>query len=285
MTSSFEAGFERFARMLADRTRRSYASLHIDAAGLIRIGETNDERLRNFERILVRTEELGGRLMVPAFSYTFPKRQPYDIRETPSDVGAVTDFLRRRHTHRRTVDSMFSYLLFDGGHGDRHLRDGDYESFGDESLIADLYKTHGFICCVGGVFHNTPTEAHFLERKIGVSYRFDKRFTGTVINARGETYTQNLVFYCRKLELGLIADMTRLESEAREEGLIATWSVPDLEFEIEALNVADLEPFLRRRLELDPYFLCTTEEDFKENWRARNSAAETRKRVSPKPQR
>ena len=68
----------------------------------------------------------------------------------------------------------------------------DYETFGDNSLIGELFNSNGYICCVGDVFHNTPTEVHFIERLLQVSYRSNKTMSGEIIDREGESHFQNL---------------------------------------------------------------------------------------------
>lgn len=95
------------ANTIAAKTKDRLASIHIDAIGLIRLGHTNEERLENFDRILVSAEQMGGNIMIPTFSYTYPKKEVFSILETPSDVGLVTEFLRKRYPHKRTIDPFF----------------------------------------------------------------------------------------------------------------------------------------------------------------------------------
>jgi len=99
------------ADVIAEKTRDRMASIHIDAIGLIRLGQNNQERLVNFDRIVISAVREGANIMVPTFSYTYPKNEVFDILQTPSNVGLATEFLRKRHSCKRTIYPFFSYLL------------------------------------------------------------------------------------------------------------------------------------------------------------------------------
>ena len=158
---------EEIASLVAEKTNDCLASIHVDAAGLIRLGNTNDERLENFNQLILKAESLGGKIMIPTFSYTYPKKVPFNILETPSDVGVVTEFVRKRNPLKRTADGMFSYLLFNNDPDSRYFNMIEYEIFGNDSLIGELFKSlqknnKSWVCfsqCPNrGTFYRTTAE-------------------------------------------------------------------------------------------------------------------------------
>ena len=103
---------EKMARLIAEKTKVCIASIHIDAAGLIRLGERNDERLENFNQLILRAESLGGNIMIPTFSYSYPKNIPFNLLETPSEVGIVTEYVRKKNPLKGDRDHLH-YLIVD----------------------------------------------------------------------------------------------------------------------------------------------------------------------------
>jgi len=271
--TSIRLELDDLAKLLAEKTRHRMASIHIDAGGLIRLGSTNAQRLERFNMLCLAAESYGANLMIPTYSYTHARNKgvPFDVLHTPSIVGAVTEYLRQRNPHKRTIDGLFSYLLFSNQPDPRHFRPGDYESFGDDSLVGQLYRSDGYICCIGNVFHNSPTEVHFIERMLDVPYRHNKRFPGHVIDRDGRTHAQDLLFYCRRRELDLSSDMTRLERSLRERELFEYWRVPGLEFEIEAVPFHSIEQVIRDQIGADPHFLCSQQAQAIRNKRNRRA--------------
>ena len=260
---------ENMARLIAEKTKDCLASIHIDAAGLIRLGETHDERLENFNQLILRAESLGGKIMIPTFSYTYPKKMPFNLLETPSDVGIVTEYLRKKNPLKRTADGMFSYLLFNNDQNSSYFNVEDYEIFGDDSLIGELFNSNGYICCIGNVFHNTPTEVHFLERLLNVPYRFNKTMSGGFIDKQGKSIKQNLIFYCRDLDYNMFSDMTRLETSLRNNDCFDYWEKNNLDFVIEAVRFKKIFEIIKIEIEKDPMFLCSEYEDKRNNLQKR----------------
>lgn len=253
--------------MLAAKTKDRLASIHIDAIGLIRLGQTNEERLNNFSQIISFAEQIGGNIMIPTFSYTYPKNEIFSVLETPSDVGAVTEFLRKSYPYKRTIDPFFSYLVF-GGKWPEYFKVQDYECFGDKSLIADLFSQDGYICCVGNVFHNTPTEVHYIEKLLGVEYRFNKVFHGIIKDCEGKHHQQKTTFYCRKY-LELEPDMTRLDNDLKNSGLFEYWRDDKVDFEIQAISFQQLYDFVKDKITRNHGYLCSTKSEYDENLKKR----------------
>lgn len=255
------------AHVIAAKTKDRFASIHIDAIGLIRLGQTNEERLNNFSQIISSAEQMGGNIMIPTFSYTYPKNEIFSVLETPSDVGAVTEFLRKSYPHKRTIDPFFSYLVF-GKKGSEHFKVQDYECFGNKSLIADLFSQDGYICCVGNVFHNTPTEVHYIEKLLGVDYRFDKVFQGVISDCEGKRHQQKTTFYCRKY-LEVEPDMTRLENDLKKNNLFEYWRADSIDFEIQAISFHRLYDFVKDKIAQYPGYLCSTQSEYEDNLKKR----------------
>ena len=264
-----ENQIEKMARLIAKKTKDCLASIHIDAAGLIRLSERNDDHLKNFNQLILRAESLGGNIMIPTFSYTYPQNIPFNLLETPSEVGIVTEYVRKKNPLKRTADGMFSYLLFNNDPNSRYFDMKDYEIFGNDSLIGELFNSNGYICCIGNVFHNAPTEVHFLERLLNVPYRFDKIMSGEFIDKQGNFAKQNLLFYCRNLDYKMFSDMTRLETVLRKNNYIEYWKVNDLDFVIEAVRMKKIFEVIKTEIEKTPMFLCSEYEDKQKNWKKR----------------
>ena len=73
---------EKMAELMSEKTKDCLASIHIDIAGLIRLGEMADDCLENFNQLILRVESLGGNIMIPTFSYTYPKNIPFNLLDT-----------------------------------------------------------------------------------------------------------------------------------------------------------------------------------------------------------
>ena len=181
--------------------------------GLVLLGEVTS---RSMDYLISFGERLSIKLISSALNDLGKKSIPL----TGKEVGIVTEYVRKKNPLKRTADGMFSYLLFNNDPNSRYFDMKDYEIFGNDSLIGELFNSNGYICCIGNVFHNAPTEVHFLERLLNVPYRFDKIMSGEFIDKQGNFAKQNLLFYCRNLDYKMFSDMTRLETVLRKNNYI-----------------------------------------------------------------
>ena len=62
----------------------------------------------------------SGTLMLPLFNFDFPTTKHFDIRNTPSQMGALTEVARKRSNVVRTGHPIYSFAIFgkekDNGH-------------------------------------------------------------------------------------------------------------------------------------------------------------------------
>lgn len=228
----------------------------MDVTGIIRLADTASECIEAFHRILLEVESKGGNIAFPVFSYSYPNNEKYSLRDTPSALGKFSDYLRKKNAGRRTGDAIFSYLLFGTKFDRKYLTLDDYESFGDDSLIADVFRSNGSLLSIGSRLQYT-TAVHYIERKIGVPYRSTKDFCGTAVDLSGNKKNQTIAFYCRDLSQNLRPDFHLFVKEARAEGLVKNW-INDPDCILEAVNFQEAETFLRRKFENNPLYLCKT---------------------------
>jgi aminoglycoside 3-N-acetyltransferase len=131
-----------------------------------------------------------GTLLLPALSYAYVRRKAplFDVRRTPSNVGAIPEYFRRRHGTRRSlhpthsvsaVGPMTAELL------DDHIR--DTTPCGPHSPFHKLREVDGQILMLGcGLRPNTSM--HAIEELIVPSYLFGPPITYTLVDFDGRTF-------------------------------------------------------------------------------------------------
>lgn len=122
----------------------------------------------------------GRNLWMPSFNYDFCEGVPYDLHRTPSQVGPISEYFRKREAVWRSPVPVFSI----SGTGTSPVSDSVaclfLDPFGRESLFEELCMLDGSILWWGAPFAST-TFIHYVERISGVlSYRYDKDFKGEV---------------------------------------------------------------------------------------------------------
>jgi aminoglycoside 3-N-acetyltransferase len=228
--------------------------LHIDFIGLYRVGDTNEERLKNFSNLMEILGKNSQPIAIPSFSYSYTDNQVFDIKNSPSKTGYVTEYLRKNSAAKRTIDGIFSYLTYSDLFDSRHYEVDDYESFGKNGIAGEIFSKDGWIGAIGGVFRHA-TEIHFLERLLGVSYRFDKYFSGQTIDEKGESRQNDIKYFCRK-DMNIRPDFRNFEADLKKEGLMQTWQFEAPEIEIEAVKIRDAFELLKTKIAKDEHYLC-----------------------------
>jgi len=228
--------------------------LHINPTGLIRLGKNNKERYSNLNIILSCIQKNGGNIAVPTYSYTYTKKKIYNVKDTPSDLDGVSEFLRVNNKDKRTADANFSYLLFGNEFSNRYFSISDYSSFGENSLIDEVFKKDGYLGAIGGALEYL-TEIHYLERKLNIPYRFDKIFKGSSIDVNGKLVNNQVTYYCRDLTSSYSVSFVQLKVDIRLEGLVKIWKLEEYNLKIEVVKIRELYAFIKEKLSIDPEYL------------------------------
>lgn len=211
----------------------------------------NEQRLDLLIEAIEAAIGSDGTLVMPAFSYSFTKREPFDVGNTPSAVGMVTERFRTRPGVRRTSDPIFSFAC--RGPMARELCALPVnECFGAESVFGALHRRNAHIICLGCSLSRV-TFVHYVETAHGVDYRYRKVFSGTVISPNGETAECSVVYNVRDLARRSDADLRRLQKRLADNGKSRTAQVG--RSRIMAVTASDFFDTAWKMLDEDPISL------------------------------
>lgn len=193
--------------------------VHSDVGCVGRLGDVKDRKefLDSILDAFLRVLSKEGTLIVPTFTYSFCKKEVFDVRNSPSTVGLFTEHVRKRNEAIRSVEPIFSCAGI-GGQARRLLENVGNECFGDDSLFDRLYKADGKLMLFGRPFD--ITYAHYVENKFRVNYRYDKIFSGTIIDENGKSYSSQWVYYVRSLDRNVNYEMGYIGDELFRRGLL-----------------------------------------------------------------
>ena len=252
--------YNKIIDLLVEKTKNNPASIHLDLIGLIRLGKSQNEMMNNFFNILNSVKKYDGNIAIPSYSYSLTKSELFDLHTTPSSIGKVYEFLRAKGIER-TQDGIFSYLNFSTKYFQKDLVEKfRYESFGQNSLIDELYESDGYLCSLGCGLDQL-TEIHYIEKKLNVNYRFDKIFIGTVKD-KDKTYIQKNKYFCRDHTLGLKSDFNTLYNDLKKDNLVEYWKVDEV-FEIEAIKFKTLFSYIENKVLNNKNYLCIEDDPLK----------------------
>jgi aminoglycoside 3-N-acetyltransferase len=192
-----------------------------------------------------------GTLVMPTFSYSFTKGESFDICNTPSAVGMLTERFRTRPGVRRTADPIFS-VACRGPLAQELCATPVTECFGAESVFAAFHRLDARIICLGCSL-SRATFVHYVETAHGVEYRYKKIFSGEVIWPGGEISERSVVYNVRDLTRRSDADLRRLQKRLAHDGKSRTAEVG--RSRILAVSASDLFETAWKMLDEDPVSL------------------------------
>jgi len=165
----------------------------------------NGERLDMNKIIDALKEMVGeeGNLLFPTFSWDFCKGKGFDINNTRSTCGSLTEAARRRSEFKRTKHPMYSFVVW--GKDKDFLCNLDNKDCWGEDTIFEWFDTVNAKCLSLGV-HTLYgfTGSHHMEQKIGVSYRYNKEFTGIYIDENGSSEIRTYSMYVRDMGINAL---------------------------------------------------------------------------------
>jgi len=131
-------------------------------------------------------------IAMPAFTFSFCNGVPYDKLRSRSQMGALNEFFRVLPETERSSDPLMSVAVSGGDVS--IIRDLPDTSLGRGSTFDRIHQLGDRVrfLFLGVSPAKCFTYTHYVEKCLEVPYRYDRRFTGTVIDEgteRDETWT------------------------------------------------------------------------------------------------
>jgi aminoglycoside 3-N-acetyltransferase len=137
-----------------------------------------DEYYSVFKQAIFEVLGSEGTLVTPTFSYSFCHAERFDRAETASAMGFFSEAVRTDKDSMRSNDPNFSVAAI-GGNA-RYLTESSPEhSFGPDGFFGRFLEIKGKFCNFN--FDSGSTFFHYVERTLGVPYRYNKGFKGTLV--------------------------------------------------------------------------------------------------------
>ena len=154
-----------------------------------------------------------GTVMIRTFTWDFCHGDPFDIRTSPSRVGALGNAAMKRADFKRTGHPIYSWMVW-GKRADELLRMDQPNAFGPGSVFDFLDINHAKQLTLGNTSSDSTTQMHHVEAACKVPYRFDKPFTGEYTDYSGNTCLKTYSMHVRPLNL----KVTNTEVDRDERG-------------------------------------------------------------------
>jgi len=196
-----------------------------------------------------------GTVIMPTFTYSFCKDEPFDITNSISTVGVLTEYFRSLPGVSRSVHPIFSVAI--RGRQREFFSVISKDSFDRASVFGKLHEIGGKILFLGAPFQSC-TFIHHVEQMHGIPYRYMKTFDGRIINGK-EEYEDKYAYFVRDLEQNVVPDFSRFEKYLTENGFMKVCRLGS-----GTIMLIEAEVFFdecRRLLDEDIYFLLREKPD------------------------
>lgn len=164
--------------------------------------------------------EKQGTLLLPLFNFDFPRGVPFDIRSTPSQMGALTEAGRLHPAAVRTGHPIYSFAAI-GRHAPRFKAVKNFSGYGPDSPFAMLREMDGMIAVLDLDDQNSMTFYHHVEEMESVPYRYHKTFTGLYTDWDGKAKEETFGLFVRNLEMGVRTHVNPMMDRLWERGMYA----------------------------------------------------------------
>lgn len=229
------------------------ALVHCDAMVAAQLAPMRDEeRLDTLIAAIEAALSPRGTLVMPAFTYSYTRDEDFDVLNSASRVGMLTERFRTAKNVCRTLDPIFSFAAR-GQHASLLCTCPVTECFGRESAFAALHELNCHIVCLGCSFTNGGTFTHYVEQCHQVDYRYNKAFPGTTITTDGQRYSSSVIYYVRDLNRNSGADLQRLQQNLSHSGHLRSATIGRIR--ITAVHACDFFDTAWQMLDDDPLSL------------------------------
>ena len=121
-------------------------------------------------------------LVFPTFTFSFCNNEVYDIQKSPTAMGALNEFARKSGLGKRSADPLLSVYVL--GNDPGLTENLSAYSIGKGSSYDKLHESgkKAKFFFFGADMRDCFTYTHYLEAIVGVPYRYDREFSGLVVN-------------------------------------------------------------------------------------------------------
>lgn len=149
-----------------------------------------------------------GTILLPLFNFDFTKGIPFDIRNSESKMGALTEAARNFPGAVRTGHPMYSFAVI-GDKSSLFAGVDNNSAYSEDSPFGLLKRLKGKIGVLDLEEQNSMTFYHHVEEIKQVDYRYFKTFSGDYTDISGNTTIKKYDVYVRDIERGVVTDVNR----------------------------------------------------------------------------
>lgn len=231
-----------------------YCHSNIGFFGLINNFKSKNDVCEIFYNSIFETIGDEGTLIVPTYTTHIPSNNKiFDVNKSVSNMGVFAEWIRNKDKSVRTIDPFYSVAII-GKKQKEFSKNIPSNSFSDSSVFGRIYKQNAKILCFN---HPGCTFLHFVERKLKISYRYDKEFNcqqiidGKIVNKKWKIWVRYLS------DKKLIHSPNKFVSKIKKESISKSSILG--KGEVLTISTNDVYNVVKKGLQLDKWFLVNAE--------------------------
>jgi aminoglycoside 3-N-acetyltransferase len=139
-----------------------------------------------------------GTVVLPLFNMEFGKGVPFDMRSTPSHMGALTNVARVHPDSVRSGHPMYNFCAI--GRYAEMFNMNNTSGAGPDSPFSVINRARGKVAIIDLTDQYANTMVHYAEELNDADYRFHKEFTGEYTDLEGNTEVKTYTMHVRRIE-------------------------------------------------------------------------------------
>ena len=152
-----------------------------------------------------------GTIIVPTFTYSATKNEIFDKDKTESSIGLFSEKFRLIKGAVRSQHPIFSISAI--GKNSKYFTETRIDDcFGEDTVFDKIYKKNVKILTLGCSLDRV-TFVHYVEQKLNVSYRYNKKYKARICN-KGVFKNLDINYFVRKLDINSKIDLKSFEKNA-----------------------------------------------------------------------
>jgi aminoglycoside 3-N-acetyltransferase len=185
-----------------------------------------------------------GTLLLPLFNFDFANGADFDIRSSPSQMGALTEMGRLHKDMVRTGHPIYSFAVI--GYKSKEFEGVNNESgYAEDSPFGILKRLGGKIASLDLEDQNSMTYYHHVEEVKGVDYRYFKTFTGKYTDFNGDMQDRSYKLFVRDIEHGVETNVNPAGELMWQAGLYKGYR-PKIDTGLRVIKAKDMFSFVEK---------------------------------------
>lgn len=200
--------------------------------------------------------ERGYTLVFPAFTFSYGRGLSFNINESRSETGILSDWIMALPEARRTPNPIFSFVVL-GKNWPQFAKADHTDAYGDKSVLALMEELDAEIVMLGAKW-DYCSFLHRMEQEHQVPYREFKRFEHAVDFGEGLVQPKFRTFV-RRSDLSTRLNFGVIRKYAEADGVLRTTKLGSSH--AESSRVRDVAAICRKHMANDPLFLLHEKKD------------------------